>query len=405
MPEAVIADDQMKIPVDVIAPHRFHFTLRSGLKRFITFAVTNNLKQDLRPVTEESGTQGSLDVLVIGIPGQQRNVALQKIPGDEDIEGYRDVMQQIVDKAGMLFPGLQVGGVVAQFLSQYDNVKDGRIARWDPDGAAQGRNSLRLEGTNWVEDTTADGISSFEVFRDLVIAARRANPELKRIIVAGHSAGAIFASHLAVTPLLDHPDLKGLDIVYMPANASNVPNLNELTETSGRPLTRQDVSERLRERGLTRDTVEAITSDEEFAISDDWPTGVGGNLPPVLQKLNMDREDFRTTAARHTIVGIAGMHDDQWSAGLGVRLSRLLLGMNRKERMVNWIKHISTVTQEARVNAEHGSERASEFGDVGLCLVPGAKHKAMQVFANRTVLKRMFDGLTKSQVPEHSLAQ
>ncbi len=117
-------------------------------------------------------------------------------------------MTAAVEKAGVAGRTLVVA---PQFKSDEDDPADGE-AVWDDDGWKQGDAALKPKG----------GPSSFAVMDEIVtmLADRRRFAGLRRITVAGHSAGGQFAQRYAVFG--QAPDtLDGVRVDYLAANPSS----------------------------------------------------------------------------------------------------------------------------------------------------------------------------------------
>ena len=239
-----------------------------------------------------------------------------------------------------------------QFLSPEQRAKGGwaKYPAWGTGGFAGGEYSIDPPGS----------ISSFQVYDDLLTMLTDAKrfPALQRIVLAGHSGGAVLVQQFAVLNRIDEKvRAAGIDLRYVVANASAY-----LYFTGERPA----------ERGFADyDAARCPTyNDHRYGLNKLGKHAID----------NSSEELFRRYMARD-VVYLLGLEDtDTRHTGLDKSCPAQAQGSNRLERGRGYRRHEQDLAGRLHVTGRH---RAFEVTGVG--------HDQQGMFSSTCGVQILFD--------------
>ncbi|TXN36774.1 hypothetical protein FVB32_00370 [Flagellimonas hymeniacidonis] len=182
-------------------------------------------------------------------------------------------------------------------------------------------------GTEWRtgEDSEEQDTSSFTVMDSLMVTLSK-YPNLKKIVLTGHSAGGQFtARYAASSPIADDLDALDIDVSFVVNNPGTYTYMDDKRKVLG------------------TDNTFAIPAG--FVIEDcpdynEYRFGLE-NLPPYLDEVGAD--GIRDRLPQRKVTYLIGQNDNDTSeeaTSINTRCDALLQGLDRFERATNYFDHL-----------------------------------------------------------------
>lgn len=182
-------------------------------------------------------------------------------------------------------------------------------------------------GTEWRtgDDSEEENTSSFTVM-DSLMTKLSEYPNLKKIVLTGHSAGGQFtARYAASSPIADELNAKGIDISFVVNNPGTYTYMDDKRKVLG--------------------TENTFAVPSAFVIDDcpdynEYRFGLD-DLPPYLDEVGED--NIRARLPQREVTYLIGQNDNDTSeeaTSINTRCEALLQGLDRFERATNYFGHL-----------------------------------------------------------------
>lgn len=241
--------------------------------------------------------------------------------------------------------------VAPNFMVQADRGSSSAMPLWSGSTWMQGEASER----------GVDGVTSFQALDDIVhyLADRQRFPDLKEIVMIGHSAGAQLMQRYAAVNELDGPlQQAGIALRYVISSPSSY-----LYFEASRP------------------------DGDGFSLPksiicpgyDNYRYGIG-NAPDYLKRQNLDGEQlFRRYAGRNITYMVGARDDNPNHRYLDKACGAAMQGATRVERQLNFVRYERFLSDQWQIPVKH-----PEFQ------VKGAAHEADKLFRSEDTVRRIF---------------
>lgn len=219
-------------------------------------------------------------------------------------------------------------------------------------------------GGTWMQGAPSEngvqGLSSFDALDDLVryLADRRRFPQLRDIVLIGHSAGAQLMQRYAVVNQLDQLlGSAGIHVRYVISSPSSYLYFDAMRPDGD---------------GFAQPAA------GQCAGYDNYRYGIG-EPPAYLKRQGLDgRQLFQRYAARDIIYLVGARDDDPNHRYLDRACGAALQGMTRVQRQLNFVRYEQFLASRWKVSVQH-----PEFQ------VEGAAHEAGKLFRSPATARRM----------------
>jgi len=298
-----------------------HFQLSSGL----------SIPYYLRSETSLNSLNPNIFVVIAVIHGHSRNA-------DEYIRFmHKSARKSLTDVSNVFV-------FAPNFCTKKDPDVGNGIIYWD-------KNLAWKEGL----DSTVNyphRISSYRVIDEMLgyILQSKIFPNLKKIIVAGHSAGGQFVQRYAMTtPFVGYANSCGISVRFFAANASSYVYLSPYRQKR-KPSYDSTNYNNLSEI-YSKDRIEwIIPNDPQSANYNKWKYGLDGDLPNYAK--NVPKEQLISQFLSRDVTYLAGTADILNSvfdpnckdSQLDTEHEAMLQGNCRLERAVNFYNHVMHFT-------------------------------------------------------------
>jgi len=166
-------------------------------------------------------------------------------------------------------------------------------------------------------------LSSFEVLDRLIDVVTKQNPNMRRIIILGHSAGGQFVvGYAAINSRHEFLEQQGVSIRYVVANPSSYPYLNE---------TRYQLNSKGEIQEIPREEFVECPSYNKYKYGLEDLYGYAENLPPHI---------VRTRLLTRPVMFVLGMADTDRGWSLDKSCEGDAQGKNRYERGLLYKHHL-----------------------------------------------------------------
>lgn len=216
-------------------------------------------------------------------------------------------------------------------------------------------------GDNSAEET--GDVSSFTIMDSLMVTLAK-YPNLKKIVLAGHSAGAQFTCrYSASTPIVDELEEKGIDLKFVPVNPGTYTYMDDKRKVLG-----------------TESTFEVPFSFTIDACSDynEYPWGLE-DLNPYLDVVGAD--GIRDRLKTRNVTYLIGQNDNDPTpeeTSINEQCESILQGRDRFERATNYFDHLLDF---------YGPEIME---NQKILVVPGAGHSSTVIYPSEIGRQNIF---------------
>ncbi|MBS9463925.1 hypothetical protein KIM67_16005 [Flagellimonas sp. 389] len=216
-------------------------------------------------------------------------------------------------------------------------------------------------GDNSVEER--GNVSSFTIMDSLMVTLAK-YPNLKKIVLAGHSAGAQFTCrYSATTPIVDELEVKGIDLKFVPVNPGTYTYMDDKRKALG-----------------TENTFEVPLSFTIEACSDYniYPWGLE-DLNPYLDAVGAD--GIRDRLKTRNVTYLIGQNDNDPTpeeTSINEQCESILQGRDRFERAINYFDHLLDF---------YGPEIME---NQKILVVPGAGHSSTVIYPSEIGRQNIF---------------